>query len=131
MPTGFRTVDYTWSGIANNSLENMGRILEEADDAVRDATEELPLSTLTYHNSIMSYLGAILENGSSKLIIWIFFSGSSLIPSKMRWIPGEFLLSKLIPLKYLPSVKMTHAREYFVSGGKRTDLGMSFRLWKL
>jgi hypothetical protein len=39
------------------------------EDAVPDPAEELTLSTLTYHNSIMSYLGAILENGSCKLII--------------------------------------------------------------
>ncbi len=40
-----------------------------AEDAVPDPAEELPLSTLTYHNSITIYLGAIFERGSSKLMI--------------------------------------------------------------
>jgi hypothetical protein len=55
----------------------MGGIVVDADgamggmveDAVPDPEEELPLSTLTYHNSKMRYVGAILERGSSKLII--------------------------------------------------------------
>jgi hypothetical protein len=33
------------------------------EDAVHDAAEELALSTLTHHNSIISYPLAILENG--------------------------------------------------------------------
>ena len=44
----------------------MGDMVE---DAVPDPAEELTLSTLTYHNSIMSYMGAILVKGSSKLTI--------------------------------------------------------------
>jgi hypothetical protein len=55
----------------------MGGIVADADgamggmveDAVPDPEEEPPLSTLTYHNSQMRYVGAILERGSSKLII--------------------------------------------------------------
>jgi hypothetical protein len=53
-------------GIVKEADDAMGGAVE---DAVPDPAEELPLSTLTYHNSIMSYLGAILERGSSKLII--------------------------------------------------------------
>jgi hypothetical protein len=55
----------------------MGGIVVDADgatgkmvkDAVPDPEEELPLSTLTYHNSKMRYVRAIFERGSSKLII--------------------------------------------------------------
>ncbi len=111
VPTGFRTVGNTCAGIADRSLGGMGGsdvYIDAAmggmvEDAVPDPAEELPPSTLTYHNSIMSYPDAILDKGSSKLS----------------------------PLKCPPSLKMTQLREYCVSGGTRTDLGMSFRVWKL
>ncbi len=65
MPNGFTIVDNSWAGIADKSLEGMVGIIEEADnamggmveDTVANPVEELPLSTLTYHISIMSYLG--------------------------------------------------------------------------
>ena len=77
IPTGFRTVDNTLAGIANVSLGGMGGTVVDSnhaigrmvEDAVPDSAEELALSTLTYHNSKMSYLGAFFERGSSKLII--------------------------------------------------------------
>jgi hypothetical protein len=34
MPTGFRTIDNTLAGIANNSLGSMGGIVVDADDAM-------------------------------------------------------------------------------------------------
>jgi hypothetical protein len=77
MPTGLRTVGNTCAGIADISLGGMGEsdvYIDDAmggmvEDAVPDPAEELPPSTLTYHNSIMSFPEAILEKGSSKLII--------------------------------------------------------------
>ena len=77
MPTGLRTVGNTCAGIADISLGSMGEsdvYIDDAmggmvEDAVPDPAEELPPSTLTYHNSIMSFPEAILEKGSSKLII--------------------------------------------------------------
>jgi len=77
MPTGLRTVGNTCAGIADISLGGTGGsdvYIDDAmggmvEDAVPDPAEELPPSTLTYHNSIMSFPEAILEKGSSKLII--------------------------------------------------------------
>jgi hypothetical protein len=48
------------SGIVEEADDAMGGMVE---DAVPDTAEELPLSTLTYYNSIVSYPEAILEKG--------------------------------------------------------------------
>ena len=61
VPTGFRTVGNTCAGIADRSLGGMGGsdvYIDDAmggmaEDAVPDPADELPLSTLTYHNSHM------------------------------------------------------------------------------